>query len=135
MGFCPESSTVLADWAANMTMQVGEDELVLYYGQELLDSRQLDAFPPLKQDVLLSMALSKYNMGRELLATPSAKVWNGYKLDQGRSYHGHLVCQAVCLACMLGLREPCMHNISPLYLLYTSPCLGRRVLLKAISCR
>jgi len=58
-------------------VQVNHDEMVLYLGQELLDSRELDGYPVLKQDVLISMAMAKYNAARDLFATPGAQVRGG----------------------------------------------------------
>ncbi|KAF5834803.1 hypothetical protein DUNSADRAFT_8387 [Dunaliella salina] len=64
--------------------EVNHDDLVLYLGQELLDSRELDGYPLLKQDVLLSMALAKYNAARDLFDTPDAQV-QGHKGKEASS--------------------------------------------------
>jgi hypothetical protein len=63
--------------------------MVLYLGQELLDSRELDGYPVLKQDVLLSMAMAKYNAARDIFSTPGAQVsfgqglWNVLETAKG----------------------------------------------------
>jgi hypothetical protein len=49
--------------------QVGQDEVVMYLGNSLLESGELESSLMIKHDVLLSMALSKCNMAREVFAT------------------------------------------------------------------
>lgn len=60
-----------------MCTQVGQDEMVLYLGRELLASKELDSYDTVKQDVLLSMALAKYNLARDLIGAPNAQVRRG----------------------------------------------------------
>lgn len=50
----------------NHVEQVGQDEIVMYLGKEMLASGELDEYLVLKQDVLLSMALAKVNMARDV---------------------------------------------------------------------
>jgi hypothetical protein len=50
-------------------VQVEQNEVVLQLGRELLASGELDHYQAIKQDILLSMALSKCNMARDVFSS------------------------------------------------------------------
>ncbi|KAJ9508750.1 hypothetical protein QJQ45_028060 [Haematococcus lacustris] len=61
----------LVPGALALMAEVGQDELVMTLGNELLGRGELDEYMELKKDVLLSMAVAKVNMARDVFQTPN----------------------------------------------------------------
>ncbi|KAL6765947.1 hypothetical protein V8C86DRAFT_2452334 [Haematococcus lacustris] len=61
----------LVPGALALMAEVGQDELVMTLGNELLGRGELDEYLELKKDVLLSMAVAKVNMARDVFQTPN----------------------------------------------------------------
>ena len=54
-----------------MITQVGQDDVAIYLGKELLMSQELEGYPAVKGDVVLSMAIAYCNLAGDLLEGPN----------------------------------------------------------------